>query len=506
MFRRAVVLMCCAALLLVAPLGTLAEGTYHMAGFDGDESRHVWESNGFFTRMEARTGVTFTFEEYTDYGKWQTAKQAMLAGGELPDVLFKAELTDREQIALAEQGKLIDLKPLLPEYAPNLWALLTAHPDWLSAITLPDGKIVALPAINETPTQNAMWINGTWLDALGLAAPTDLASLTDVLRAFKTRDPNGNGKADEVPLSFLGPWDLKFLTHAVGLVANDYNVYLDAAGAVRFMPEDERYLTLLMWLRDAYAEGLLDQSGFTTADPLRTVSDEKAPATYGLFFGPNPMNLLPYETGRQYRLLLPLTYEGKQVYRDLSGPLAGGTFAITSACADPAALLAWVDVLYTEEGAVEAMAGKAGADYQLTADGGWSYAGNVEENANYVMYDLSVYDTGNMPWLFPQAFYNRYQNADIARVNGELATLNACAVQAVPPAMLTAAEQTALDPVQAQLGRYVDESLARFVLGEWDIRSAADVAAYRAGLTENGSATLTALWQGIADRLANQAQ
>ena len=141
-----------------------------------------------------------------------------------------------------------------------------------------------------------------------------------------------------------------------------------------------------------------------------------------------------------------------------------------------------------------------------TGNGGWSYAGNIKKNANYVMYDLSVYDTGNMPWLFPQAFYNRYQNADIARVNGELAALNACAVQAFPSAVLTAAEQAALDPVQARLGRYVDESLARFVLGEWDIRSAADMAAYRAGLTENGSATLTALWQGVADRLANQAQ
>lgn len=505
MGKRAVGWLLCAALLFAVPFGALAGGPYRMAGFDGDESRHVWEDNAFFARMEARTGVTFTFEQYTDYGKWQAAKQAMLTGGTLPDVLFKAALTTREQIELSAQGKLIDLLPLLPEYAPNLWALLSAHPAWLSAITLPDGKVVALPAIYETPTQNAMWINGTWLDALGFAAPTDLSTLADVLRAFKAQDPNRNGQADEVPLSFLGPWDLKFLAHAVGLVANDYNVWLDG-GTVRFVPEDERYLSLLAWLRDAYAEGLLDQSGFTTADALRTVSDEKAAATYGLFFGPNPMNLLPYETARQYRLLAPLAFEDAQVYRDLNGPLTGGAFAITATCEDPAALLAWVDILYGNTGAVEAMAGKAGEDYLLAGDGGWTYAGDMEKNADYIMYDLSVYDTGTMPWLFPQGFYDRYQNDDIARVNGALQTLRGYVTAPFPAYVLTPAQEDELAPLQAALGRYVDESLARFVLGELDIRSQADVAAYRAGLAENGSVALTAFWQRVADGLNAKAQ
>lgn len=500
MFRRALSLVLCTGLLAV-PFGALAGDSYRMAGFDGDESRHTWEDNAFFTRMQARTGLSFTFDEYTDYSKWQAAKQAMLDGGALPDVLFKAALTDQEQIRLAEQGALVDLLPLLPENAPNLWALLSAHPDWLRAITLPDGKVVALPSIHESPTQNALWINGAWLDTLKLSAPTDLASLADVLRAFKTGDPNQNGKADEIPFSFLGPWDLKFLAHAVGLVANDYNIYLDAAGTVRFMPEDERYLTLLRWLKSAYAEQLLDQTGFSTADALRTVSDEKAAATYGLFFGPNPMNLLPYETARQYRLLMPLRYEGAQVYRDLNGPLTKGTFAITSSCADPAALLRWVDVLYTADGAAEAMAGKAGEDYLLTGDGSWTYAGDMQQNADYVMYGLSVYDTGEMPWLFPQAFYNRYQNEDIARVNGELAALQQVTGSPFPACVLSAAEADKIAPVQAALGRYVDESLARFVLGEWNIEDAAAVAAYRAGLVENGSETLKAFWQGIADRL-----
>jgi hypothetical protein len=47
----------------------------------------------------------------------------------------------------------------------------------------------------------------------------------------------------------------------------------------------------------------------------------------------------------------------------------------------------------------------------------------------------------------------------------------------------------------------VDESLARFVLGEWDAGSDAAIAAYREGLRENGLDAFLAFWQGIADQL-----
>lgn len=498
---RGLLCFCCAAMLwLGTPAIANAATDYRMAGFDGEGSERRWEENAFFTRMEARTGVQFTFEQAANADAWQKAKDAMFATGDLPDVLFKAQLSLREQLACAQSGQLIDLKPLLKDNAPHLWALLEAHPDWLAAITLPSGQIVALPDIQELPAENAMWINRTWLDTLGLAMPEDWASFAKVLQAFRTGDPNQNGRADEVPLSFLGPWDLKFLAHAFGLVANDYNVYADAQGTVHFMPAEEGYLNLLRSLNSLYAQGFLDRNGFYTADTLRKQTDSKAAPVYGVFFGPNPLTLLPYETASQYVLLPPLTYEGSRVYRELTGPVAGGAFAITSACADPVALLQWVDVLYSEDGAAEAMAGIAGTDYTADASGAWHYTTSAE-NAAEMLQNLSVYDTGLMPWRFPQTFYAQYDDAQLATLQTQLTELHALTVRPFPLCTLSAAQLDALAPLQAALGRYVDESLARFTLGEWNPDDPASVQAYREGLDANGQAAMVALWQEILNSL-----
>ena len=501
MRARGLLCFCCAAMLwLGAPSAANAATTYRMAGFDGEGSERRWEENAFFTRMEARTGIGFTFAQAANGEAWQKAKDTMFATGDLPDVLFKAQLSLREQLACAQSGQLIDLKPLLKDNAPHLWALLEAHPDWLAAITLPSGQIVALPEVQELPAENAMWINRVWLETLGLSVPEDWAAFVRVLQAFRTGDPNRNGSADEVPLTFLGPWDLKFLAHAFGLVANDYNVYADARGTVRFMPAEEGYLNLLRALHGLYTQGLLDRNGFYTADTLRKQTDAKALPVYGVFFGPNPLTLLPYETASQYALLPPLAYEGSRMYRELAGPVAGGAFAVTSACADPAALLRWVDVLYSEAGAVEAMAGKADTDYIVNAAGAWRYA-TATENAANGLQNLSLYDTGLMPWRFPQAFYAKYDDARLAAMQTQLEALHALTVQPFPLCTLSSAQLDALAPLQAALGRYVDESLARFTLGEWNPDDPAAVQAYREGLTANGQAAMVTFWQEILDSL-----
>lgn len=501
MLHRIICLLCCAMLAFV-PLGAVAEeAVFTMAGYDGEESAHVWEDNLFFERMQARTGLSFSFQQYTKRSEWQKAKEAMFASGDLPDVLFKAALTTEELIRCTDSGQLIDLLPLLPEHAPNLWKLLSENPDWLKAVTLPNGKVGALPAIQSMGVQNAMWINQQWLKKLGLEKPTDISSLQEVLVAFRDRDPNGNGKKDEIPFAFLGPWELKFLSHAWGVAANDYNIYLDEAGQVHYWPMEDSFIELARTLREWFAEGLLDPDGFRTADVLRRITDEDAAVPYGVMFAPTPVNLVPYSAAGEYVLLDPLVYEGRQIYRDLSGCITRGAFAITSACEDPAALLGWVDILYTEEGAIEAMVGLQGENYEVDEEGQWDWAGGAGSLTLDMLNELTLYDTGDMPWLFPDGFYNRYKDEAVRSVNMEMMRLMDSAVQPFPLSCTLTEEQTRqVSEIQQELGAYVDISLARFVLGEADITEET-IAAFRDGLQEQSAQQMTAFWQEIADGL-----
>lgn len=158
----------------------------------------------------------------------ETQYAAMLdamAQGDIPaDVLFKANLTRAQEQALLNGGALIDLAPLIEANMPNLSALLAAHPDWKAAICLEDGRIASLPLLNTTERQVCVWINAKWLSALNLSAPTSVEELTDVLLAFKTGDPNGNYKQDEIAADLIGVYEMRWLLPYFGIVADDSNL------------------------------------------------------------------------------------------------------------------------------------------------------------------------------------------------------------------------------------------------------------------------------------------
>ena len=500
-FKRMIGLLL--ALLMCFCACAAAEGTdapqFVMAGYDSTQYRD-WLNNQFFKRMEERTGVHFVYQQYTDANAWQKAKDAMTAGSDsLPDVLFKASLGGAECIELREKGVLIDLKPYLQENCPNLWAILEANPDYLAAITLPDGSIAALPYIAVPSAQNYLWVNREWLKTLRLSEPTTAQELIDVLTAFRDRDPNRNGKADEIPMGFLGPFDLKFLAHAFGLTANDYNVYVED-GKVQFMPLQENYRLFVTWCRDLYREGLLDKNGFSYTDDMRTVTDANAAATYGMILTSMAADIFQVTWAENYEIMMPLTYDGQRVYRDFSGPLLRGTFAITSHCKEPEKLLQWVDFLYTQEGAILAGIGQENVDYLVDGDGSWRL---IESNqSNYDMYKAGTLIEGGAegPGVMTGNFQSRISGGTLVKtILEKQAQFSEYVRMPFPYYTLTREQEAEIAPLQAEIGYYVDMQLARWVLGEEEI-SDESFAQFEQQLNELGLDRFLAFWQDVLDR------
>ena len=109
---------------------------------------------------------------------------------------------------------------------------------------------------------NVSMIRQDWLDKLGLDMPETLDDWYNVLKAFKTQDPNGNGKADEIPLTAtFNVRDIYRFGEAFGLYRSgnaECRWDVDDEGKIYFKDTTEEFKKTLEFLNKLYAEGLLD--------------------------------------------------------------------------------------------------------------------------------------------------------------------------------------------------------------------------------------------------------
>ncbi len=490
------------ALLLLVPTFTQAETTLTLMGLESEGSTRDWSQSLFFSRMAEMTGVSFTFRQYTDKAAYGTALSDAFRTGDLPDVLFKANLTPQQEMDYLASGQLVDLAPLLEEYAPNLNTILNARPDWRAAITQPSGAIASLPVLNGADRQCCIWINKSWLDALSLPMPTTIDEYTEVLRAFRDKDPNGNNKADEIPLSVVGPWESKFLLHAFGLTPNDYNIYVDDAGTVRFSALEPGFRSFVEWLKMALEESLIDPNAFRQMQGSRTtaMSEDDADKTIGGMISIAPYTVVNMAQSPSYQVLLPLAYEGKQVYRQLLSGVGRGAFAITSACADVPAALQWVDTLYTEAGGRLAFAGQVDTDYTIQENGSWKWnSGDAYTELQTIVDNSIIAGDATTPGLEPAAFMRNSEITDDNHVRRQTDTIRSYLVEPFPITWPTdAAREARIAELQAVLGPCVDNAIANFAMGLVELNDT-EWAAFEAELRTLGMEEFVSLWQAKYD-------
>lgn len=137
-----------------------------------------------------------------------------LVGGNLPDAFHTASFPATEILKYGEQGVFIKLNDLIDKYAPNLKKIMKENPEVKNAITFPNGNIYSFPTIiSEDFTSMLLgprpWINKEWLEKLGMKMPETIEEYYEYLKAVKEKDPNGNGKADEIP---FGSYSIGMLT------------------------------------------------------------------------------------------------------------------------------------------------------------------------------------------------------------------------------------------------------------------------------------------------------
>ena len=308
-----------------------------------------------FKRIEKQSNVKVNWTNYPN--DFPEKRNLDIASGALPDAIFNAQASEQDLLTWAKNGVIVPLEDAIEKYMPNLQAVFKASPEYKKMLTAPDGHIYSLPWIEELGkgkesihTVNSLgWINQKWLNKLGLSQPKTAKDLYEVLKAFKEKDPNGNGKKDEIPLSFMSSDDgndLKMLFAAFGDGSGDNGQHLivNNDGKVQFTANTNSYKEAIKYLNKCYSEGLIDTESFEQ-DWSRYVAkgaDEK----YGLYFTWDPHNVTG--PGDDYVMYQPLAREdGKiNVTRTNNFGFSRDRFVVTSANKNMELTAKWIDQMY----------------------------------------------------------------------------------------------------------------------------------------------------------------
>jgi putative aldouronate transport system substrate-binding protein len=224
-----------------------------------------------FQELAKMTNVTIDFI-HPPAGMATEQLNLMMAAGDLPDITYWNWSNVAGGPSKALMDKIIlPLNDIIPQY-PFYSKLLKDDPVLDKNVKTDDGYYYCYPLVyrpEELKVSFGFLIRKDWLDKLGLPAPETMDDWYNTLVAFRDRDPNGNGKKDEIPLvsmyakgveyvekdtvrAFYGAWG-KFDT----MYLNNGKVYFGA-----YEPEYKEYLlTMRKWI----VEGLIDPN-FSTLD------------------------------------------------------------------------------------------------------------------------------------------------------------------------------------------------------------------------------------------------
>ena len=318
---------------------------------------------------EDLTNVHVTYTSVPQTGA-REATNLLIAGGEYPDIIMSAGLNSSDEMNYGSQGIFIPLNDLIQKYGYWTNEAFKRYPDLPAALIQPDGKIYGLPNINEafhTFFTMKAWINENWLKKLNLKAPTTTDEFYQVLRAFKTQDPNGNGKADEIPM--MGAYVLNQPRNDPWVFLLNAFVYFDPQttkpcgflelnnGKVGFVPILEDYREGLRYVAKLVNEGLLDPASFTqNLTQFKQIGTNPDAQLIGVFTDFVWWNAVGYNRDTQdrradiYPALAPLKGPKGVQNAPLTALAFNAAFAqITDHCKDPVLAMRWLDGLYKED-------------------------------------------------------------------------------------------------------------------------------------------------------------
>lgn len=353
----------------------------------------TYQDNYVTDWIEEKTNIHLNYVYDLDGDDAKTKLNLVMTdAASLPDVFLATNWSKSEVQSYGQQGMIIPLNDYLKD-APNWNGLNEKSPTRRADITMVDGNIYTYGDDNECfhcMYQNRMWIYMPWVDKLNDGkVPQTTDELYDFLVKVKTQDPNGNGVADEIPMTgFIGGWATDptvYMTNAfvqsnnplsntnptvaAGLVVND--------GKIEYSVMKDAYKDALKYMNKLYKEGLLDNQTFTQDNTQYDAvlnSDEHLVAVYpggGIFADGEHFWAKEPGDWQNWASFAPVEGPGgvRLASRGITTYFGSSIGSISSNCKYPVIATALFDFLSSEEGNNVQSFGPEGIGWDWTEEG-----------------------------------------------------------------------------------------------------------------------------------------
>lgn len=326
------------------------------------------------------SGIHISFQEIPSADR-ATQLSLLLASGEVPDILFKMSVGNADQAKYAAEGMFVALSDY-PDLMKNLQGWFDQYPTAKDAVTLEDGKIYGAPYIlagDAIRAGSKLWFNSDLLEKTGYTTPPKTTEeFRDYLTKCKAIDSNGNGQADEIPLTSASIGEIEQVLYGSFGIATQgsshQTVFVDDAGELQYAFTSDRYKEELTFLHQLYSEQLIDQDIFTM-----DYAQEIAKCTTGrgqnfMMVNNSPVSNSPYEekaVGFKEPFEGPSGFKGFNTYSLPASESA--QFMITYKCQEKGedavkAAMTWMDHWYSEEGIISYFMGVKDVTYEEDPD------------------------------------------------------------------------------------------------------------------------------------------
>ncbi|WP_339288948.1 MULTISPECIES: extracellular solute-binding protein [unclassified Paenibacillus] len=479
------------------------ELTIHMHYSD----KFIFDDNWpVFKEAEAMTNIKLKGTASKTSTNSKELFNTMMASGKIPDLVHHQIKEQYDSLGI--EGAFLELDGLIEKHAPNIKKFFSEHPDAAKYMKAYNGKTYFLNFTPDGPAAKGWFVRQDWLDKLGLEQPKTVDELYALLKAFKEKDPNGNGVNDEIPYfsrtKLDGIYDL-LIQWGVrgGADAAKRGFYADN-GVVKYGMYEPGYKTAIENIAKWYKEGLIDKEIFTRGAKARDIllADNVGGMTHDWFASTANFNdiLAAKIPGFSFvPMTPPANTEGKVVEESSRKETHASGWGISAATKHPVEAIKYMDFWFSEEGRRLMNFGIEGKDYDLV-DGKPKFKDSVLKNKEKTVIQQLQEEGAQIELAFHQdyAYEEQWTNATALKGIKEYID-NGYIMEAYPPIAYTDEERTKFEELNAGVLTYVEEKLQRWVLGVEPINDET-FSKYIKELEGLGIKDLLALEQGAYDR------